>query len=268
VIITLKLEGATTINDRLQPFGLVRSIAKGWAGFTSTPLPILLYASIMVLNDALSYNRELQQRRMRERELEASIARSQLESLRLQLHPHFLFNTLNTVAGLMGKDIEGARRVIARLGDLLHATLREGTTDLWTLGDEARLLSAYVDIQKARFGSRLMFDMVVAEDVETISVPKLVLQPLVENSIHHGMRQDGALHVRVTARCDDDSLMLSVVDDGLGMAAESVAQEGIGLGNTRRRIAALYHGAASLQYRTLQPGFEVVITLPSSEAEA
>jgi len=181
----------------------------------------------------------------RQREHDASQANAQLtearlRALKMQLHPHFLFNTLNSVAALIEEQPEKARRVIAQLADLLRASLRTEGLHLIPLEDEIRFVERYLDIEQIRFGERLSVSVEVDAAVRKAAVPSFVFQPLVENAIRHGIarREEGG-RLWISAGRANGSLVIRVVDDGPGISRHPV-QEGIGLANTRRRLAGLY----------------------------
>lgn len=202
-------------------------------------------------------------RRSRERDqLEARLADARLQLLGMQLQPHFLFNTLNTIAELVHEDPDTADRMIAHLSDLLRRTLDLGRSPQVALASEVDLVSRYIDIQRARFGERLQ----VTIDVERLAthalVPPLLLQPLVENAIRHGLgaRLDAG-RITVAARVADRTLVLTVTDDGEGAATGGA--ERVGLGNTRARLDALYGARARLELSSSHGGgTRATIVLP------
>jgi len=192
----------------------------------------LVYWAFLLGYGALDANR-----RRREEELARTTAR--LDALHAQLEPHFLFNSLNTVAGLMRSDPDRAERVLARLGDLLRVCLRERESHTVTVAEEVEFLEGYVEIQEARFGERLAVELDVDSEVRDAQVPWRLLQPLVENAIHHGLSprpEGGRVEVRVGQQ--DGELSVAVVDDGVGLNGQ--ASEGVGLANTRSRLELLY----------------------------
>ena len=174
-------------------------------------------------------------------QLEARLARAQLQSLRLQLHPHFLFNTLNTINALIGTDRHAAERVISGLSELLRMSLSSASEQEVTLAKELELLAHYIEIQQIRFQDRLTVNFRIDPDARYALVPNLMLQPLVENAIRHGIAPRAAPgHVIVTAARRGDRLELSVVDDGVGERTSRDHRDGVGLGNTRARLLSLY----------------------------
>ena len=174
----------------------------------------------------------------------------ELQLLRAQLQPHFLFNALGSIAELVHEDPDRADRMVGQLSDLLRATVDVGDRQEIALAEELALLDSYVAIQKTRYGDRLAFTLDIADECLRARVPYLVLQPLVENAIVHGVAaRAGAGSVVVTARCGDRRLDLTVADDGAGW--NGGVRERVGLLNTRRRLETLFGDAAQL---TMTPG--------------
>ena len=193
---------------------------------------------------------------------QASLTAARLDALRAQLQPHFLFNTLNAISVLTVDDPPRAKQMVLRLSDLLRRTMADGERHEVPLAAELALLDAYLGIQRARFGERLRVRVDVAPDVREALVPTLLLQPLVENAIRHGF-EDGtaAGEIVIAGTRQDDDLVITVTDDGRGLPAESV--EGVGLANTRERLAQLYHDRQRLTLQALAGGgVAVEITLP------
>jgi hypothetical protein len=183
-------------------------------------------------------------------EAEASLTISRLQTLRMQLQPHFLFNTLNALSGLVGEDPARAKTMIARLGHFLRLTLEDRQGADASLGEELVLLEAYLDIQRMRFHDRLTFKIEIAEGELEARVPHLLFQPLVENALQHGLaRRPGPGTLTLRAQRLGDHLRVEVEDDGLGLP--NPCPEGVGLRNIRARIRTRYGAAGEL---TLQPG--------------
>ena len=198
---------------------------------------IATYATNWQERLATSFSRATEERE----QLEARLARAQLQSLRLQLHPHFLFNTLNTINALIGTDRHAAERVISGLSELLRMSLSNASEQEVTLAKELELLAHYIEIQQIRFQDRLTVNFRIDPDARFALVPNLMLQPLVENAIRHGIAPRAAPgHVIVSAARRGNRLELSVVDDGVGERAAREHRDGVGLGNTRARLLSLY----------------------------
>ena len=227
----------------------------------------LYYWLILGIQAAFIYQRMYREQRVAAAELEGRLTLAQLEALRLQLHPHFLFNTLNAISAFVEADPERARRMIARLGELLRRTLNGGTAAEMPLSRELDLLAPYLEIQQIRFGDRLSIELQVPDGAGDALIPTLLLQPLVENAVEHGVKRtlNGA-RVRLTAERSGDRLRLEIADNGPGPAGGS---EGVGLANTRARLAGLYGDAACFDLKAVHTGGTVVtIELPFTSARA
>jgi signal transduction histidine kinase len=198
--------------------------------------------------------------------LELGLAEARMQALRMELNPHFFFNALNAIAGLVRRhDTEGAVRMLARLGELLRVTLDHDLAPAIPLRDELALLERYLDIERVRFGERLTID--VGCDAASLRglVPPLLLQPLVENAIRHGVaRRPGPARIEIRALLDDARLHLTVTDSGIGLDPSAAERrEGVGLTNTRARLAELYGGGAALTLANAPAGgARVTLTLP------
>jgi LytS/YehU family sensor histidine kinase len=206
--------------------------------------------------------------RAHERELDAARAQGQLAEARLavltaQLQPHFLFNTLQAISTLITHDPAAADRMLTSLRDLLREVLRRGDRREVALDEELRVLEAYLDISRARFGERLSVSVDASADARRGLVPFFVLQPLVENALHHGVSsRAGPASVRIDATRDDGRLWLTVTDDGPAPATPS-PRGGIGLPNTRARLQQLYGDAHVLDVGPLAAGgFRVRVGIP------
>ena len=219
-------------------------------------LDILVYSGVLSLTHALTFLRRSRQRELRSLELEASLARARLDTLRLQINPHFLFNTLNAISALIHTRPDTADEMTGSLSELLRASLQGSGAHEVTLREELETLRLFTDIERTRFGERVAFREDIAPDTLTAAVPSLMLQPMVENAIRHGLEprtQNGT--VTVSAQREGGQLVLRVSDDGVGYAEKESATHdgpgGIGLTNTRDRLRALYGDAQSL---SIAPG--------------
>lgn len=227
-------------------------------------LYLWIYWSIVGVWHALSYYRKFQERELRASQLEARLAQARLQVLKMQLHPHFLFNTLNAIASLMHQDPDVADRMIARLGTLLRLSLENSGAQEVPLAQELDFVQAYLEIEQARLGERLHVDLDVALETLDAHVPNLLLQPLVENAIRHGIavRPDGGC-LTVRARRSDQRLYVDIQDDGPGLTDGVPLQEGIGLSNTRKRLKQLYGGDHRFELHNVRPhGLCASIVLP------
>jgi two-component system LytT family sensor kinase len=174
-------------------------------------------------------------------EIERSLRAARLHALALELQPHFLFNTLNGIAALVRSDPKTAERMLVRLSDLLRLTLESGKSGQISLGEEMRQLELYLGLQQMRHGSRLTIRTEIPSELEAARVPAMLLQPLVENALSHGIGgRPGPGEITLRAWRENSRLFLSVEDDGVGMPPSGPAREGVGLSNTRARLGALY----------------------------
>jgi signal transduction histidine kinase len=228
---------------------------------------IFFYWAILAVSHILRYYRQFRDRELRSSQLEARLAETRLQILKMQLHPHFLFNTLNAISALIHQDVELADRMIARLGDLLRATLESASLQEVAFRQELDFIEPYLEIEKARLGPRLTVQMAIDPAALDASVPNLILQPLVENAIRHGVAPRAEPgRIEISARRDNGFLHLGVHDDGPGIAGTPPA-EGIGLGNTRARLSQLYGTNHRLELTSgPQGGLCVDIAIPYREA--
>ena len=200
---------------------------------------VLIYWGIVCAGHALDYYRQFRERELRAVELEKSLAEARLKSLQMQLNPHFLFNTLHAISALMHKDVDAADRMVAQLSDLLRRALDSGDEQEVSMRREIDFLQRYIAIEKTRFGDRLSVEMKIAPDTQAALVPNLLLQPLVENAIRHGIeKQARPGKIGITSNREGGELILEVVDNGAGLPAQW--NENIGLSNTRSRLSQLY----------------------------
>ncbi|MET0623470.1 MAG: histidine kinase [Pyrinomonadaceae bacterium] len=250
----------------------------GLSGFRLSSLPrvvflhldreLLVYWIIVVISHAVDYYQ-----RYREGELRASQA--QLQALKMQLHPHFLFNALHSISALVHTDPEAADKMIARLGDFLRLTLESSAAQVVPLRQEIEFLNCYLEIERIRFRDRMTTRIEVDPQVLDCGVPNLILQPIVENAIRHGVSQRaGPGHVEVRAERAGTSLRLEVRDNGRGLperpAAKAAKGGGVGLANTRARLQRLYGAAYRFELANAPDGGAVVtleIPLQDSPAE-
>jgi len=216
-------------------------------------------------NIALRYYRESRERALLASQLETRLVEAQLKTLQQQLHPHFLFNTLHAISSLMHKDIEAADQTLIRLSDLLRLTLeRLGQREV-TLQAELDFLRKYLEIESTRFADRLVVRFDIEEGARDAFVPTLLLQPLVENAIKHGVaRKSGEGHIDVTARRDNNMLWLEVRDDGVGLSEDSLTalQKGIGVSTTRARLQHQFGAEYRFEFHRLPQGVAVVVAVP------
>jgi two-component system, LytTR family, sensor kinase len=224
---------------------------------------LLVYWVIGAITHSFSYYRELRARELRTAELERHLTTARLQALQMQLNPHFLFNTLHAISSLMHQDVEAADRMLVRLSELLRRALDNSGTQEVTLREELEFLGSYAEIEQTRFGDRLKIEMNIAPETLDAFVPNLVLQPLVENAIKHGIEpsaRESLIHV--SSERHDRTLSLVVRDNGRGTKNDAV-QDGVGLANTRARLQQLYGSAQTFHAANADGGgFEVNVTIP------
>jgi sensor histidine kinase YesM len=227
-----------------------------------------VYLLIAFLAAAYNYYQKYRQGELRASQLEAQLSQAQLQALKMQLHPHFLFNTLHSISALLNKDTEAARTMISRLGDFLRLTLENSGTQEVTLREEMEFLSCYLDIERVRFQDRLVTRVNVDRDALDARVPNLILQPIVENAIKHGIAPRSAKgEIEIDVTQENGLLRIKVRDNGPGLlvnrSPESLFKQGLGLSNTRARLEHLY-GARQRFEITDDPagGLAVVLEMP------
>jgi hypothetical protein len=268
VFVVLKYVMYLQIMTWIEPSRAGRSLADTLA--RSFIFESIAFWCLLGVVHAIVFYEQFRDREIQAAELKAQLAASQLESLSAQLHPHFLFNTLQGVSTLMHRDPRGADTMLTRLSDLLRRTLHRGERQEVSLAEEMELLGYYVGIMQVRLGDRLVFETHIDPSLLNVLVPHFVLQPLVENALQHGVtRRAGEGRVTVSAARKGNSLVLDIKNDGPPLEASSAGPitEGIGLSNTRLRLERLYGAAQSL---TMSPvsggGMLVELVLPWREA--
>ncbi len=219
---------------------------------------------------AFDYYVKYRDRELRGVQLAAELSRAQLQALKMQLKPHFLFNTLNSISSLMYSDVDAADAMLAQLSDFLRLTLDHELDQEIPLSEELEFVTRYLEIEKVRFEDRLTVSVDVAPDVEEARVPTLALQPLIENAIHHGIasRPEGG-SIAIRAHRDQGSLHISISDDGVGSTGDGQPRERIGLANTRERLERLYGAAHRFTFAASPAGgFVVDLVIPFHTARS
>ena len=239
------------------------------AGMTgSLPSSLLVYFAILLAVYGFDYFARSRERELRASQLETQLSESRLTALKLQLQPHFLFNTLHSIAGLVRSERNPeAVRMIAGLSEMLRYTLEQPAQEV-TLGEELQMLGRYLEIQKIRFGPRLEVKFSVAEETRGALVPTLLLQPLAENALKHGIeKSSGAGTLEVVSRRDGDRLRLEIRDSGPGLSSASPGN-GVGLAVTKERLNVLYGAAHSFNLDDVPGGGAAAsIEIPWNDAD-
>jgi LytS/YehU family sensor histidine kinase len=222
---------------------------------------MLIYWVIVTVTHAMVYYQRYVQRELRAAELERMLTQSKLQALQMQLNPHFLFNTLHAISTLMHTDVKAADKTITRLSDLLRYALDKSDVQEVPLKDELKFLDGYLEIQQTRFGERLTVQKSISPDVLEAQVPNLILQPIVENAIRHGIEPNAKPGVLELSACrKENQLELQVNDNGAGLSEDAANRARIGLSNTRTRLEQLY-GAAQKFTLENRPNGGVAATL-------
>jgi two-component system LytT family sensor kinase len=223
---------------------------------------IMGFSVVVLIFNAWAYAQEMQQRTLNEERLTARLAQAELQALKMQLHPHFLFNTLNTIYNLAPDNSRKAQLMISRLSNLLRLSLDHVSSNLVTLQQEMEFLDCYLDIEKTRFEERLKVIEEIDPDALDGAVPNLLLQPLVENAIRHGIaRKAAGGTVAIRAAKLGARLTITVTDDGRP-ATPDKQSKGIGLANTRARLTQLYGSDFMFDVQPAGEGTRVLIDIP------
>lgn len=234
--------------------------------FFNFDFEMMTYWAVVGLSHALDLHREAQERALTAAELNTRLAEARLKSLQQQLHPHFLFNTLHTISALMHRDRQAADDMLIRLADLLRLSLDRTDRQYVSLKNEIDFLQKYLEIEQKRFGDRLRVSMHIDPATLDASVPNLLLQPLVENAVKHGIAPKvGGGVIEVASRREGDDLRLIVKDNGDGMSRQALNEfnTGVGLSNTRARLEHLYGGRHAFTLETpIGGGLSVTIVVP------
>ena len=226
---------------------------------------LLVYSGILGVGSAISYYRKYRERELTTSQLETQLAHAHLQALKMQLHPHFLFNTLHAVSVLIKEDPGAASRMVAQLGDFLRLAIDTVGTQEVPLKEELEFLELYLAIEQTRFQDRLAVGFDIAPDTLGAQVPSFILQPLVENSIKHGIAEhSGEGRISVTSTRSNGRLVLSVEDGGCGRAVPPADtwKDGVGLRTTRERLTRMYGRDHGVGIENVDKGVRVSLTIP------
>jgi two-component system, LytTR family, sensor kinase len=245
---------------------------------------LLTYFCIVAVGQTLDLYRKYREREFKATRLETELVSAQLNQLRSQLHPHFLFNTLSAITTLIYEDSEAAEKMVVRLSELLRMALEQPDSQTRSLEDELAFISKYLEIETIRFGDRLDYTEDIHKSARNAQVPVLILQPLIENALKHAVeRSRGKCKVMLSATANNTWLNLVVSDSGPGRNGTAARQvnsdnlfdkhthpngNGIGLSNTRSRLEHLYPNNHRMSVKDLQPGFQVEIDIPLKSENA
>jgi len=261
VALSVSARGVITTQFTERPFSWWMYFSEGF--FLNFDWEMMTYWALVAFVHALDYHRQSQEREIAAAQLQTQLAEAQLEALQRQLHPHFLFNTLNTISALMHRDVHAADEMLVQLSDLLRLTLDRVGTQQVPLKDEVDFLKKYVEIEQTRFGDRLIVNIDIDPEVLDAPVPNLILQPLVENALRHGVGpRIGVGRIDVSANQADGLLTLAVRDNGVGLSPDKLNafHSGVGLSNTRSRLENLYGDRHRFEFQT-PPGGGLLVTI-------
>jgi sensor histidine kinase YesM len=228
---------------------------------------LLLYWFILLMSHAFNYYNSYRKGELKASQLRTQLVQSQLEALKMQVQPHFLFNTLHSISALLSKDTEGARKMITRLGDFLRLTLENSGSMEVTLQQEIEFLNGYLEIERVRFQDRLTTDIKIDPTVLDVRVPNLILQPIVENAMRHAVVNSRSGHVEIIASPRNGAVHIEVNDNGPGLQVDRTLEmrraKGLGLANTQARLVGLYGTAARFEMTNRSSGgLTVSIEIP------
>lgn len=238
------------------------------------PTGFMSYGTFMLISQVVDYYRRYQKEELRASHLKTELAQAQLQALKMQLQPHFLFNTLNSISALLDEDVEAADEMIARLGDFLRLTLQDSGAQQVTLQEELEFLRCYLEIERVRFHDRLTIYLDIEPETLDAMVPNLILQPIAENAIRHGIiSRISPGRIEIRASRSDDTLRLQVKDNGPGLASHqdssSRLRGGLGLANTRARLEQLYGPSHHFNLSdAIEGGMQVTLEIPFERASS
>jgi LytS/YehU family sensor histidine kinase len=227
------------------------------------------YVPIVLVAHAFSYYHQFRNRELQAAQLQTQLTKAHLQALKSKLQPHFLFNTMHSISALMHTDVRAADTMMTRLSDLLRLSLEDDGAQVTSLGRELEFVSVYLEIEKVRFGNRLQVFLDVAPDTLDACVPHLLLQPLVENAVQHGIaRLSAGGWIRVASEHDDQRLHVKITDNGPGLQTSDpeCRTAGLGLSATQERLRTMYGVDQRLDVRNLpEGGVEVYVQVPFYE---
>jgi sensor histidine kinase YesM len=250
------------------------TIAGAIIGFRLFQWQVFLWLGVLIIVLVITHSihmlvifyRELNEKDVLEEKLKTLAAEAELKALRAQINPHFLFNSLNTIASLIHSDPAKAEASIIKLADIFRYALSASDKELVTLGDEIAFVDSYLEIEKARFGERLQITRAIPPDIIKVLIPSLVLQPLVENSIKHGSEENGKMTVAISVQPDGDLIRIGIKDEGKGIPDDiqkGIYSRGTGLRNVSERLRRVYGEPYGLAMKKGEQGGTIAtITIP------
>ena len=223
---------------------------------------MLYYGVVLLIYHLFIYNKELEAKKLNEAELNLLVKESELNVLRSQLNPHFLFNSLNSISSLTVSDPERARDMIIKLSEFLRYALKYGESEKTRLSDEIKNIDLYLEIEKIRFGDKLIFEKEISPDCEGGLIPNMILQPLFENAVKHGVYEStDPITIRMSCRADAGDMEITI-SNNFDPAQASRKGAGIGLDNVRNRLTLIYARDELLTVKKRENIFEVILLIP------
>jgi signal transduction histidine kinase len=256
---------ALLVCSRIFDFGIMPTL--GWAVVGGM---VIVFPIIHGTELALRYFRQLKEKEQQEEQLRALATEAELKALKAQINPHFLFNTLNTIAALIHADPVQAEATVERLAEMFRYVLNGSERGLVPLEEELAFLDVYLEIEHARFGERLRLTREIAPETLGLSIPSLILQPLVENAIRHGHSQDGSIYISIRATIQNTTVLISIADHGPGMPPNYRIGDGYGHGlrNVNERLRKTYGDGYGLGLAANEPqGTVVTVKIPAGIKE-
>lgn len=251
------------LTDRL----ILQTPSTFWPTFQSSTFFFLLansifYGFVVVSQKLVEQSSLVHQLRLSESKMQQQLTAARMDVLQIQMQPHFLFNSLNSVSGLIRiNEDEKALRAIEKLGNVLRTTLAQNDDPFATLETELEVLETYLELEQVRFGDRLSFSTSIDESVLALPIPRWTLQPLIENAIIHGIEaKHDAGKIHLEAHTEDGKLLITVFDDGVGLKDRN--PDGLGIGSTRRRLKEIYGDRAKLTLSSAERGTNVTLAIP------
>ncbi len=273
----LVLQQATSLLAHILGWLLPIWVVSMIIGFSIFQWQVLLWLGIFIAivliihltHQAVKFYQELRERDVLEEKLKTLAAQAELKALRAQINPHFLFNSLNTIASLISINPRKAEEAVERLADIFRYALSSSDKESSTLGDELDFIDSYLGIEKARFGDRLKVSKDIPPEILNTSIPSLVLQPLVENSIKHGSGENGEIRMEIIGYMDRDSVKVEIKDEGKGVPEEirrGIYTNGTGLTNVNERLKKVYGDQCGLEIKENSPtGTVAIVTIPKEK---
>lgn len=236
--------------------------------FFNVTTNILLYSSMILIIYAYFYLQQIKNQEIRNKVLENSLIKFKLKTLESQLNPHFLFNTLNSISSLIPNDPDAAQDMVADISFLLRKFLSIDDKNFITVREELEILDYYTNILKQRFQEDLVITQEVQESTLYKQIPRLLIQPIIENSIKHGFsKENKKLNIHLSIQDQGDSILLSVENNGKRIPKYPIySNSGIGIINIKERLQALYHGKSDFHFENMPKGVKTVITIPKVQS--